>query len=202
MSPGRRSLLSLAVIAIALLATWTAHRLEPPPPAPPGDAVQPVLDVAAGDVRAIAVRSWQGALRAHRTPSGWQVDEVRLGRGTSPPEAGTPVPAPGDVDQTLETLVGEIASLPEIDRFAPDGVSARDFGLDPPQATVTLELASGDRRTLEIGELTVTTSALYARVLPGSDVFQIGSLVFNNIAAALFRLRALADPAETAGGEP
>lgn len=194
MSPLRRSLLSLAVIAVALAAAWSAWRLEPPPPPPPGAGLKSVLGVTAADVRAITVTSWQGTLHAQRTPTGWQVDRLTLGQGTSPAEVGTPTPAPSDVDQTLETLVGEIASMPEIDRFAPDGKPMSDFGLDPPQASVVLELASGGSRTLEIGGLTVTTSALYARVLPGDDVFQVGSLVFNNVAAALFRLRALAGP--------
>lgn len=201
MSPIRRSLLSLAIIAVSLAAASFAWRLEPPPPPPPGLAVKRVLDVAVTDVRAIALESWQGTLRARRTPAGWQVDEIRLGAGASVVEPGMPTPAPADVDQALDALVGEIVALPEIDRFAPDGMTMADFGLDPPQATIGLELASGERRTLEIGGLTVTTAALYARVLPGSDVFQIGSLVFNDVAAALFRLRALAGDGAPSGGE-
>ena len=201
MSPARRSLLSLALIAVSLAAARFAWRLEPPPPPPPGLAVERVFDFAASDVRALALESWQGVLRAQRTPAGWRVDAIRLGAGASAVEPGTPTPAPADVDQALDTLVGEIVAMPEIDRFAPDGMAMRDFGLDPPQATITLELASGERCTLEVGELTVTTAALYARVLPGSDVFQIGSLVFNDVAAALFRLRALAGPGGPAGGE-
>lgn len=200
MSPLRRSLLSLVVIAVALTAAWIAWQLEPPPPPPPGAALQPVFDLAAGDVKSITLESWQGTLRAHRGPGGWHVDELRLGPGASAAEPGTPPPSQQDVDRALDTLVGEIVSTPEIDRFAPDGTPMGDFGLDKPQATIVLELASGERRTLEIGELTVTTSALYARVLPGEDVFQIGSLVFNNVAAALFRLRALASTTPVGGG--
>jgi len=200
MAPLRRSLVSLVVIAVSLVAAWSARRLEPPPPPPPGADVTPVLAVAATDVRAIAVTSWQGTLRADRTPAGWQVDEVVLGAGASPAEPGTPTPAPSDVDQALDTLVTDVVSMPQIDRFATDGKPMSDFGLDPPQATIVLELASGERRTLEIGGMTVTTSALYARVVPGEDVFQVGSLVFNNLAAALFRLRAFAAPAADGGG--
>ena len=85
--------------------------------------------------------------------------------------------------------MSEIVATPEIDRFPPEALPMRDFGLDPPQGTITLELDAGERRTLQIGALTVTTSALYARVLPSPDVFQIGSLIFNDVAAALFRLR-------------
>lgn len=201
MSPLRRSLLSLVVIVVALAAAGIAWRLEPPPPPPPGAELKPVLDVPASDVRSIAVTSWQGMLRAHRGPTGWQVDEVRLGPGANPAEPGAAPPSQQDVDRALDELVGQVVSTPEIDRFAPDGTPMADFGLDAPQATIVLELALGQRRTLEIGALTVTTSALYARVLPGDDVFQIGSLVFNNLAAAIFRLRAFAGPSAAGGAD-
>lgn len=199
MSPLRRSLLSLAVIALSLAAVWIAWRLEPPPPPPPGAAAQSVLGLPAADVQTLSIASWQGVLRAHRAATGWQVDEIRLGPGTSPAEPGTPPPTQQEIDQAVDGLVREIVGLPEIDRFSPDGKPMSDFGLDPPQATIELGLAAGERRTLEIGELTVTTSALYARVIPGEDVFQIGSLVFNDVAAGLFRLRALA--VAPAGGD-
>jgi len=42
--------------------------------------------------------------------------------------------------------------------------------------------------------LTSTGSALYARVLPGDAIVSIGNLIFNDIQAALYRLRGLARP--------
>lgn len=200
MSPLRQSLAALVVIALALGAASVAWRMAPPPAPPPGASLQPVFDFAADAVHAIDLDTWQGRLRARRTGGHWQVDEIRLGRGADAAEAGAPAPSQVDIDQTLDALVAEIVGTPQIDRFAAEGVPMSDFGLDPPQAWIALELAGGARRTLQIGELTVTTSAVYARALPGSDVFQIGSLVFNNVGAALFRLRALADP--PAGGGP
>jgi hypothetical protein len=194
MSPQRQSLISLVVIAAALGAAALAWRLAPPPPPPPGASLQPVFGVAASDVRAIDVVTWQGVLRAQRTPGGWQLDEVRLGAGAPTEESTLPTPSPAEVDRTLDTLVDELVATPEIDRFAPGDLPMTDFGLDRPQGTITLELVSGDRRTLEIGGLTISTAALYGRVLPGDDVLQVGSLIFNNVAAALFRLRALAPP--------
>lgn len=201
MSPQSRSLVSLVVIALAVGATALAWRLAPPPPPPPGAALQHVFGVAPADVRAIDVASWQGVLRAQRTPAGWQIDEIRLGAGAGTAEPGEPTPSPQEIDRTLDTLVDELAATPEIDRFPLGDRPASDFGLDQPRATITLELVSGERRTLEIGGLTISTSALYARVLPGGDVVQVGSLIFNNVAAALFRLRALA-PAVEAPASP
>ena len=49
MSPLRRSLVSLAVIAVSLAAAWSAWRLEPPPPPFVGAGV--FVGVGVGDVR-------------------------------------------------------------------------------------------------------------------------------------------------------
>jgi hypothetical protein len=193
MTPGRRSLLSLAAIAVAVVATAIAWRLAPPPLPPPSAGLQPVFDFPASAVRAIRVRSWQGTLRARRTPEGWQVEDVRT-QGAAHEDA-LPTPSAAEVTQTLDTLVREIVSMPEIDRFPLESGALRDFGLEDPQATIVLQLESGEERTLEVGQLTVTTAALYARVLPSQDVLQIGTLVFNNVAAALYRLRSLATQA-------
>lgn len=191
MSPHQRSLLSLVVIALAIGATVLAWRLEPPPAPPPSAGLQPVFDIQPSAVRAVELDTWQGSLRARRTSGGWQVDAIRLGKGADRAEANLEKPTAAEIDAALNTLVTEVATTPEIDRFSAEGTPLRDFGLDPPQAKIVLVLESGETRTLEIGELTITTSALYARALPSQDVFQIGSLVFNNVAAALYRLRAL-----------
>jgi len=136
-------------------------------------------------------RHLAGQIARQRSSAGWQVEAVRLGKGADRADASLEPPTAGEIDAALDTLVAQVLATPEIDRFSAEGTPLRDFGLDPPQAKIVLVLESGEKRTLEIGELTITTSALYARALPSQDVFQIGSLVFNNVAAALYRLRAL-----------
>lgn len=192
MSPVRRSLVSLVVIALAATATYAAWRLRPPPPPPPSATLTRVFDFPASAVRAIDVESWQGALRARRDDGRWRVEHVEVRGQAADPGAPAATPTPDEVDQALDTLVAEIVELPEIDRFPLGGHALAEFGLADPQARVTLELASGERRTLELGDLTVTTAALYARVVPSDDVVQVGTLVFNDLAAALYRLRTLA----------
>ncbi|HEY8516584.1 MAG TPA: DUF4340 domain-containing protein [Candidatus Binatia bacterium] len=191
MTPGRQSLVALAVIAASALATWIAWRMAPPPPPPPSAEVKAVFDFAPSAVRAIDVRSWQGAIVARRTNGHWEVLAVRNARADAEDAAGLTPPSQAEIDQTLDTLVREIVTLPEIDRFPLQAGALRDFGLEDPQATIVLQLESGEERTLQIGQLTTSTAALYARVLPSSDVLQVGTLVFNDIAAALYRLRAL-----------
>lgn len=89
-------------------------------------------------------------------------------------------------------LVGEIVGLPVIDRFPRDGRALADFGLATPQAVVVLGLEDGTTHRLEVGAMTITNTALYARAAPPDDVIQVGTLVFSAIDATLYRLRALA----------
>src|SRR5260370_42522165 len=118
MSSRGQSLVSLVVIALAVGATLRAWRLEPPPAPPPAAELQPVFDVPASAVRAVELDTWQGSLRARRTSAGWQVEEIRLGKGADRAEAGLPPPSAAEVDAALNTLVAEVLATPQIDRFS------------------------------------------------------------------------------------
>ena len=95
------------------------------------------------------------------------------------------------VDEALGSLIGEIARLPEVGRFSLAGQPLSAYGLDAPVAEITIDLDSGAQAKLEIGDRTATGSGFYARAATSEDVLQIGSLIFNEIAAALYRLRGL-----------
>jgi hypothetical protein len=193
MSPWPRALVSLLVIAISAGLLALAARLQPAPPPPPGALVEPVLDVAADRVQGIDVRSWQGRLGAVREGDRWRVDtfELRANEGVS---AASP-PSQELIDGVIDDLVRAVVATPEIDRFEASDQPLSAFGLEEPQASIRLVLAGGDERTLEIGGLTSTGAALYARVLPGEAIVSIGNPIFNDIQGALYRLRALAKPA-------
>jgi hypothetical protein len=192
MSPLPRALVSLLVIAVSAALVALAARLQPAPPPPPSALVEPVLDVAPDQVASIDARSWQGRIAAVRDGSTWRVDtlEVRAGAGMSPAEP----PSPEIVDRTVAELVRALAATPEIDRFPQDGQPLTAFGLADPQAMIRFGLADGSERILEVGGLTSTGAALYARVLPGEAIVSIGNLIFNDIQSALYRLRGLAKP--------
>jgi len=200
-------LVALAVIAVASLATLAAWRLRPPPPPPPAQSNEPLFDFDPKSVRAIAIRSWQGTLRAERTAAGWHVSEVRLraaaqaaaSDAAAPGTGGEPTPSAAEAGDIVSALVREVIDLPVIDRFPRGDRALADFGLAEPQATIALTLDDATTRTLEIGSLTIASSALYARAAPPDDVVQVGTLVFSAIDSALFRLRAFASPAP---GEP
>jgi hypothetical protein len=214
MEPLRRSLISLAVIALAALAVLAASFLRPPPPPPPGEMVERVFSFPADSVSEVAVRSWQGELVAEKKDGRWNLRELQLGQtraasgaagttGESAPGEGAPrggegpdvarsTPSPELVQTTISDLVQAIVKLPQIDRFPRDGQPLPSFGLEKPQASIDLRLADGAEYRLLIGELTLTGAALYARVLPQDDVVQIGNPIFNDLGAAMFRLEARA----------
>lgn len=192
MAPLPRALLSLLVIAVSAGLLAIAARLQPAPPPPPSALVEPVLDVKPDQVATIDVQSWQGRLAAVREGSGWKVDaiDVRAGAGMSAAET----PSREMVDTTVGDLVRALAATPEIDRFAQEDQPLSSFGLAEPQARIRFGLADGSERVIEIGGLTSTGSALYARILPGDAIVSIGNPIFNEIQAALYRLRGLAKP--------
>jgi hypothetical protein len=194
MSSGGRALVSLAVIAAGVGLTMLALWLRPPPPPPPAAQNRPIFDLAPGRVRAIDLESWQGTLRARRQDGVWRVELFEVRRPGAEPDdsAASAPPTASEIDDAVAELVRAIVETPEIDRFPLDGRPLADFGLGQPQAKVTLELDAGPARILEVGQHTVTTTALYARTLPGEDVLEIGSLFFNSVDSALFRLRGLA----------
>ncbi len=189
MSPLVRSLVSLAVILASAGATWIAVGLQPPPPPPPSE-VESVFSFSADDVTSIAVRTWQGSLRARRDGEHWRVEALDLDAARTGSAAATP-PDQGRVDEEVGALVRDVAALPEVSRFVHEG-SLAEFGLDAPKVRIDLTLASDEQITLEIGDRTTSGAGLYARI-PGTDeILQIGSLILNEISAALFHLRTLA----------
>lgn len=146
-----------------------------------------MFSFSADDVTSIAVRTWQGSLRARRGGEHWRVDALELD-ASRPGSAATAPPDQARVDEAVGALVRDVTALPEVSRFVHEG-SLAEFGLDAPQTRIELTLASGQQITLEIGNRTTSGAGLYARI-PGTDeILQIGSLILNEISAALFHLR-------------
>jgi hypothetical protein len=197
-----RSLLSGAVIVLGVGLTGVAIWLRPAPPPPPAETVTHVFEFEEGSVAGIAVVSRHGELEAAHGPGGWSVVRISLaGAAESASSNPTAPPSAAEVDQAVAELVSDVVKLPQIDRFPRADRELRDFGLDRPQVRITLTLESGGKESLEIGELTITSTAVYAREPKTDDVIEIGSLLFNEIDAAMYRLRGLArspDPGNSA----
>lgn len=173
---------------------FLAARLQPPPPPPPSATLSPVFQIDAENVAAIGVVSSRGRLRAERGDGGWRVLEVVMVRPAESDDQPEPVaqPSAAEIDSAVAELVREMIKLPEIDRFPRETRSLEQFGLDQPQLTLTFTLKTGAKEILEVGQMTIPTTAVYARHMPSDDVLQVGTLLLNQFDAALYRLRGLA----------
>ncbi|MDG2307035.1 MAG: DUF4340 domain-containing protein [Candidatus Binatia bacterium] len=189
MSSALRSVVSLVVIAASALATWVAVGLQPPPPLPPGEQVESVFGFDTDAVVGISVRTWQGALRAVRSDGHWQVVILELAPQVAPSES---VPPPGQaaIDAAMDVLVRDVVGLPEVNSFE-SAAPLAEFGLDTPDASISLTLASGATTTLEIGARTTSAAGLYARLRSSPEILQIGGLLLTQTRTAFFHLRGL-----------
>jgi hypothetical protein len=193
MGAGARSLVSLAVILVAILATLLAWRLRPPPPAPPAAENRHVFPASESDVAAVTVETAHGTLRAERTDGAWQVKAFELHRQTADGDPGPAAPPSGaEVDEAMGALVHDLLEVAEIDRFAGNGRPPSEFGLDAPQARLGLRTRDGQAQTLAIGGLTLTTTAAYARIESSDDLLQVGSVILTEVDGVFYRLRGLA----------
>jgi hypothetical protein len=195
MTAARQSFVAGAVIVASVGATLLAWLIRPGPPPPPAATLSHVFRFTPDDVVGFALDGEKGRLRARRGDNGWQVSEV-VSRArvdtASATDAAPPVPSATEIDGALNELVRDVAGLPEVDRFPREGHPLDEYGLDHPQIKITLTLRSGSAQVLEIGAMTVTSTAIYARSVPPDDVLQVGTLVLSELDAALYRLRGLA----------
>jgi len=166
----------------AALAAYLWLTLPPPRRAaesePAADTGPPLLDFEPADVTSLVVTGAEGTLALRREGSAWRDDR------------GFPSPSPGLIETVLETLAGTraIAGIEE----AP--ANPGDYGLDPPQRSITVAVAEtpgagagggSDPRSGEaprslmllVGDRNPAWTGVYARVPPAERVVLIGSVL-------------------------
>jgi hypothetical protein len=115
---------------------------------------------------------------------------------------------PGLVETVLETLAGTrtIASIEDVP------TNLGDYGLDPPQRSITVTMRSGQPQgrgageataslTLLVGDRNPAWTGVYARVPPADRVVLIGSVLVWELDKLVGAGRH-ADPEERRGGTP
>ncbi|MCW5890119.1 MAG: DUF4340 domain-containing protein [bacterium] len=151
----RRMLVLLALVAIGagLVAV-----IEAPPRRTGEQAMRGprVLRVAAHAVQSVVVAEGDRTFSAERGGRGWRLDGMQA----------TPAAA-----SALDDLVTTLAKLRAVDAFTPGEPS--DWGLDPPRATITVETGKR-RRRLDLGAMTSSGGAVYARRQGDRRLFTVG----------------------------
>jgi len=177
---GRRGTVLLALLLVAVGAfVW----LEGPPPEGPqggqpfDDSVprlptQPIrhlVDIVPGDVTRVRIMRNGETREAERTDSGW--------RGAGNPTA---------INDFLHNLT-QLGILMDI----PSDAELTDYGLEPPQSEVRLQLrTAGSPLVLQVGDRNPSTTGVYVRLGENGPVVLAGALaawevekLFNALAA-------------------
>lgn len=174
-------LLALVAIGAVLVAV-----IEAPPRRTGEEAAMRgprVLRVAAHAVRRMAVDAGDRRFTAERDAGGWRLDGMQ-----ATPEAAA----------ALRDLATTLARLRAVDAFTPDEPGA--FGLDPPRATIVVE-TNKRRRRLDLGAVTSTGGALYARREGDHRLFTVGVGMLSAV-DRVFHQRDLMSGAAPAGVPP
>jgi hypothetical protein len=127
-----------------------------------------VFDVGARSVDAVDVVLGDRRFAAERRDARWSID----GR---PATAGTAA--------ALDDLVSALAGLRAVDVFRAD--AGAGFGLVQPHGSIEVRTARG-RRRLELGEITASGGAVYARRVGDPRLLQVGTGLLSSLERVFF----------------
>ena len=125
-------------------------------------------------LKAIRITNGNGELRLEKEGEGWKLT--------------APIQAPADKD-AVEGLINAV-EMAHVERRIKDEGSRKDFGLDPPRATLQIETAAGGQgETLAVGDSNPIGGTRYA-LLPGTNEVAVVSGSLGDVAdKTLFALR-------------
>ena len=132
------------------------------------------LAIDRASLKAIRITNDHGEMRIEKEGDGWKLT--------------APIPAVADKD-AVEGLLNSLETA-HIERRIKDEGSRKDFGLDPPRATLQIETsAGGPGETLAVGDSNPIGGTRYA-LLPGTNEVAVVSGALGDIAdKTLFALR-------------
>lgn len=168
----RRGLAALAIAFVAALSLYLAWRGGGPGPS--SELERPLFEVDAERITALEIDAPEGAWRVERRGAGWAL--------TFPFPAEASAPA---VEATLADILGA-----RIGRTVEDVVAEPvRFGLQPPRATIRLQLDGDDAPSvLSVGSLAPTGGRRYAS-FDGVRVFLVDGLILDAAVRGPERLR-------------
>lgn len=115
-------------------------------------------------------------------------EKVKLERAGDKWKIVEPRELPAD-DSAISTLLGTLSGLYVSETVEEKPASLKEYGLDPPQATVEFAAKSGGRQTLLLGENAPAGGSVYAKSASQPKVVAVGSYVKSDLTKSLFDLR-------------
>jgi hypothetical protein len=151
-----KNLIILAAVVITVLAyIMLFERHRPTSDEATAAAEKVLLDFERDDVTEIVIGRAEGRVRLEKMGEEWRLRE--------------PLDFPADSSVVSSTL-GSLANLTADRRLAPDEVNSTDYGLEEPLAEVTLRMADGSERVVEVGDELPLGSKRALRVDGGDGV--------------------------------
>jgi hypothetical protein len=161
-----RTTLILLAILVGLGAFVLLYERQRPAPAEPGSTPEPT---AVGAVFSFAAEDVKG-LRISRPASGETLEMAY--RDTGLWHITTPVASEADQD-SVTYFVETLATL-QPNRLLEGAGAPSDYGLDPPDLLIEIEMVGGARYLLKIGAATPAGSGYYGQVGDDSRVYVLG----------------------------
>ncbi len=147
-----------AALAIALVLVVSYIFLVDRPQAKRAEEAKHLMQVAPKDVIRIALVSSKGAVElARRDATHWDVTN--------------PIHVPAG-SFAVSSLLDAVTGVVPQQSLGPAG-TLKDYGLDKPQAQITLTTSGGQAMTLGIGNPSPVGTTSYARLQPGGGLYQI-----------------------------
>ncbi len=115
-------------------------------------------------------------------------EKVRLERAGDKWKIVEPREMPAD-DAAVSTMLGTLSSLYASETVEEKPASLKDFGLEPPAATVEFATKSGAKHTLLLGENAPAGGSVYAKAVSQPKVVVVASYVKGDLGKSLFDLR-------------
>lgn len=167
LSAESRRVIGLGLIALALgsytyLSAPTSRPLSRPQAT--ADRERPALNFTAKEVTRIELVYRQQHLVCQRGKDGWQV-------------AATGMPIRAEAVQDFLSNLGKLLHLGDVEGIQEE---LGEYGLKPPQASITL-LSGQETRRLRIGTRNPVQSSLYAQINDSPQVVLVGAVVLWDI---------------------
>jgi len=158
-----RYVLALAAVFLALVSYYLIFESAEDPGLKQTQKRILLFSLAPWDVKALRVVTFDGReLFCERKGESW-----RLWKGTQTE----------NVQSTVEDFLTALFTTQQIDRFAAQGQSMGDFGLDTPSHIITVTDRTDKDYQLRLGETSPTGACTYAQFAESPDILVVGALL-------------------------
>jgi Domain of unknown function (DUF4340) len=149
---------TLVMLAIALLSAigiyaWDHSRSQQPQSSEAQKAAKPIFALKEADVTQLTIESKSQTLKLEKTAQGWQIKAPKTGAAD---------------EGTVTFLLNLLATSTSERTLQVEPAQLKEFGLDKPTTTLSLQLKNQKTHQVILGTQTFNQSAVYAQIDSGA----------------------------------